>query len=216
MSERAIAEIIIRMCQRLNGKNMLAAADGNVSYRINDERILITPAGVNKAYINFDKLALITLDGDIVHGHPSTERSMHLEIYRRCPLAKAIIHAHPPTAIAWTIAHPDLRELPADCMSELVLAVGSIPIVPYVRPGTEIMGTALHPFLPQHRVMLLARHGAISWGEDLSEAYNGMERLEHTALVLKSAYELGGLSTLPPGEFEALKKMRQKIGPKTL
>src|SRR5581483_2454180 len=125
-------------------------------------------------------------------------RLMHLEVYRSCPKAKAVVHAHPPTAIAWTIAHPEMKMLPSDCMSELILAVGDLPVVPYARPGTLNMGEVLRPYLPGSRVMILARHGALSWGEDLDEAYNGMERLEHTALILKSAWELGGLTALPP------------------
>jgi L-fuculose-phosphate aldolase len=65
-------------------------------------------------------------------------------------------------------------------------------------------------------VILLGRHGAISWGEDLEEAYNGMERLEHIAQILKSAHELGGITTLPPAEVAALRKMRAEMGERTL
>jgi L-fuculose-phosphate aldolase len=216
VTQEQVAAKIVSICQRLNAKNYLASADGNVSYRMNDEKILITPAGVNKAELDPKDLAVIKLDGTVVSGKPSSERAMHLKIYARAPEARAVVHAHPPTAIAWTIARPDLKELPKDSMSELILAVGRVPIAPYARPGTSAMGEVLEAFLPDHRVMILARHGALSWGEDLSEAYNGMERLEHAALILKSAVELGGLTTLPSGEVDVLQEMRKKLGPKTL
>ena len=207
---------IAAVCKRLNQKNYLAAADGNVSFRISDREILITPSGVNKTDLDPSQMARITIDDEILSGTPSSERKMHLEVYRRCPKAKAVVHAHPPTAIAWSIARPDLRELPSDCMSEVILAVGRIPIVPYARPGTSQMGEVLAPYLPGSRVMILARHGAISWGENLDEAYNGMERLEHSALILKTAHDLGGLTSLAPEEISVLREMRKKLGERTL
>lgn len=216
MSIHPQAEHLVEICRRLHGKNMLASADGNVSYRVSDEEILITPAGVNKARLKPADVAVITLGNEIVSGKPSSERLMHLEVYRRSPQARAIVHAHPPTAIAWTVARPDLKELPAEALSELILAVGRVPVAPYARPGSLDMGTVLHPYLPECRVILLARHGAIAWGEDIEEAYNGMERLEHVAQILKSAVELGGITTLPAGEVAALREMRRGLGERTL
>lgn len=207
---------IAEVCRRLHARNLLASADGNVSVRLSDEEILFTPTGVNKAYLNEKDLAVVTLDNRVLKGNPSGERLMHLEVYRRCPRARAIVHAHPPTAIAWTVARPDLNELPAEALSELILALGSIPIAPYARPGTAEMGTILAPYLPGSRVILLARHGALSWGEDLEEAYNGMERLEHVAIILKNAHDLGGLTFLPKEEVVALKEMRSRMGERSL
>lgn len=207
---------IIEVCRRLHARNLLAAADGNVSFRLSDEEILFTPTGVNKARMREEDIAVVTLDNRVLSGKPSGERLMHLEVYRRCPQARALVHAHPPTAIAWTVARPDLRELPAEALSELILAVGAVPVAPYARPGTEDMGTVLQPFLPHRRVILLARHGALSWGEDLEEAYNGMERLEHISQILKSAHDLGGITTLPAAEVAVLREMRAKMGERTL
>ena len=206
----------MEICRRLNSKNLLAAADGNVSLRLADNEILITPSGRNKAHIRPQDIATITLDNEVVDGVPSGERLMHLEVYRNVQEAKAIVHAHPPAAIAWSIAFPEAKELPSGCMSELILALGSVPIAPYARPGTRDMGKVLAPFLPDSRVMILGRHGAISWGEDLEEAYNGMERLEHTCLILKYAHEFGGISELPPDEISVLREMRARMGGKSL
>lgn len=216
MIEHNIAQKIVDICQRLHGKNMLAAADGNVSYRVSDEQIYITPTGINKAFMKISDIATIDIRNRVLSGKPSGERLMHLEVYKQCPKAKCVVHAHPPHAIAWSVARPELRELPSDCLSEVILAVGKIPIVNYARPGTEDMGENLRPFLPQYRTMILSRHGAISWGETLNEAYNGMERLEHSAQILQIAHTLGTLTTLPEREIAALKEMRTKIGDRTL
>ena len=207
---------IVEVCRRLYQRNMLAAADGNVSYRCSDEKILITPTGKAKAFISEDHIATITLSGECIQGTPSGEYLMHLEVYKQCPEAKAVVHAHPPTAIAWTIARPELTELPGSCLPEVILATGKIPIAPYARPGTQEMGIHIRPFLPQHKVMILARHGGLSWGENLEEAYWGMERLEHCADILKRASELGSLTPLPDEEVQSLMAIRKKMGNKTL
>ncbi|MBS1970334.1 MAG: class II aldolase/adducin family protein [Bdellovibrionales bacterium] len=212
----ALIEQIVEMARRLHARNMLAAADGNISYRISDDEILITPSGVAKAFMKPHEMAVVTLDNKVLSGSPSGERLMHLEIFKNCPKAKAVIHAHPPTAIAWSIARPELKELPCNSLSEVILACGSIPFVPYARPGTLDMGTHLKPFLPSHRAMILSRHGAVAWGEDLDEAYRGMERIEHSALILAKAVQLGGLTTLPPDEVKALYEMRKTMGERLL
>lgn len=203
---------IIYVAQQLYNKNLLAAADGNISYRINDEEILITPTGKAKARLQPEDMAVITIQNQIKSGHPSSECLMHLSIYQQCAAARCVIHAHPPKAIAWTIARPDLTELPSNCLSELILATGRVPIVPYSRPGTQAMGDMLTPYLPDCRIMLLARHGALTWGEDLQETLNGMERLEHTAEILLHTIALGGITNLPDEEIAALKLMRSRMG----
>jgi L-fuculose-phosphate aldolase len=211
-----ISSQIVEIAQRLHARNMLAAADGNISFRISDDEILITPSGIAKAFMKPQDIAVITLDNRTLVGKPSGERLMHLEIYRNCPKARAVIHAHPPTAIAWTIARPELKELPADSLSEVILATGRIPFVPYARPGTLEMGTHLKSFLPKHRALILSRHGAVAWGEDLEEAYRGMERIEHSALILAKAVQLGGLTSLPADEVAVLHKMREELGERLL
>lgn len=209
-------EEIVEIARRLHARNMLAAADGNISVRISDDEIWITPTGRPKSSLAPDEMARITLDNKIISGNPSSERLMHLALYRACPEARAIVHAHPPTAIAWSLARPDWKELPFDGLPEVILALGGIPIVPYARPSTQAMGDYLLPFLPKHRALILARHGAISWGDSLNEAYSGMERLEHTSHILKLAHELGGMSPLPPSEVSALLEMRRLLGPRSL
>lgn len=216
MLDLEISHRIIKAGQRLYSRNMLAAADGNISVRLEDGTILLTPSGVSKAHISPEQLALIDLEGRIIKGQPSGERDMHLAIYRHCPKARAVIHAHPPHAVAWSLARPDLTELPNDSLSEIILGMGQVPIVPYARPTTPAMGENLEPFLPQSRALILSRHGAVAWGEDLDEALNGIERLEHSAQMLWIAQTLGGAKPLPQEEVAALKEMRAKFGERLL
>ena len=207
---------LIEACRRLHTGGLLAASDGNVSIRLPDGRIVITPRGVPKAKVKAGDLAYLSASGATLSGHPSSERAMHLAIYRAVPEAQAIVHAHPPTAIAWSLARPELKELPSEGLPEVILAAGRIPIVPMAMPGTEAMGTNLLPFLPAHRLMILARHGGLSWGAHLDEAVGGIERLEQVAEILWKAETLGGAKPLSGSELEELRALRAKIGPKII
>ena len=215
-SERLIREQIIKTAGMLHQKNMLAACDGNISYRIDDDTILITPSGKPKFLLAVDDIAVINIDGKVLEGKPSSEMLMHLEVYRMRVDAKAVIHAHPPTAVAYSIACPKAEEISGRSFSELILAVGKLPIVPFQMPGSPEMGTALHPYIKDSKVMVLARHGAISFGEDLVEAYNGMERLEHSCEILLKAKTFGAVTELDDQTIDQLYAMRKKIGDKTL
>lgn len=210
-SERAARETIVEIGRRLHARGWLAAADGNISVRLSSENILITPSGVHKGFLAAEDICRITIDNRILEGKPSGERLMHLAVYRQAPKAVAVVHAHPPVATAWTIARPDWRELPSECLSEVILAAGKIPFVPYAQPGTQQMGDNLLPYLPDSRLMILSRHGALAWGGSLAEAYNGIERLEHAAVVLAHAQTLGGLTRLPEQEVARLWQMREQM-----
>jgi len=215
-SEQHIREEIIKTATMLHHKDMLAACDGNISYRYDDNTILITPSGKPKFLLVEDDIAVVDISGNVIKGKPSSEMLMHLEVYKMREDARAVIHAHPPTAVAYSIAHPEAEEIPGNSFSELILAVGKLPIVPFRMPGSLEMGTALHPFIKDHKVMVLARHGALSFGEDLIEAYNGMERLEHSCEILLKAESFGAVTELDEQTIDELHAMREKIGDKTL
>lgn len=215
MSDALLLDLL-DACRRLHTGGLLAASDGNLSVRLPNGLIAMTPSGVPKAKVQLGDLAYLELNGTVVSGRPSSERAMHLAVYQTVPEAKAIVHAHPPTAIAWSLARPDLTELPADGLPEVILAAGSIPIVPMAIPGTEAMGANLLPFLPQHRLLILARHGGLCWGEHMDEAAGGMERLEQVATILWKAETLGGAKPLSPSELEDLRALRTKLGPKII
>jgi L-fuculose-phosphate aldolase len=209
-------QALLDAAKRLHDRGLLAAGDGNLSVRLEDGRIAMTPRGVPKAQVRLEELAFLALDGQVLSGHPSSERAMHLAVYRAVPEARAVVHAHPPTAIAWTLARPALAELPSDSLPEVILAAGRIPVVPMSIPGTEAMGIALLPFLPAHRLMILARHGGLAWGESMREAAGGMERLEQVAEILWKAETLGGAKPLRDAELAELRALRAKIGPRVL
>ena len=195
---------------------------------------MITPSGVPKNSLKVGDIVSIGLDGELKQNlveklirllrsqmfkvtslSPSSEKGMHIFIYQKNKKARAVIHAHPPYAVSLSLARPDWREIPP-ALSEVVLALGKIPIIPYARPGTEAMGEALSPFLEEAKAFILSGHGALTWGESLQEAYLAMERLEHTCQMIYLAEALGGCKALPEDELKALWKIRKSFRNKVL
>nr|WP_320132772.1 class II aldolase/adducin family protein [uncultured Holophaga sp.] len=213
-SETEVLLALAEVCHHMHLRNLMAAGDGNASWRFPDGRIAMTPTGVSKENLSPQDFAWLGPDGEVLRGRPSSERLMHLAVYRHCPEARCVLHAHPPTAIACSLAHPEWEEVPGTAMPEVILAAGRIPVVPYANPGTPALGEVLVPYLPEHRLMLLPRHGGIAWGESVAEVRSGMERLEHVCHILRMALGMGGFSPLPEEDLQVLRARRASLGPR--
>lgn len=205
--EGALRHAIVRVCRRLYERGLIAGADGNVSVRLGNDRLLVTPAGIAKVDVGEDDLMVVTIEGRPVAGtgRPSSELGMHLRIYARRRDVRAVVHAHPPLATALAVAGEDLL-LPV--LPEIVVQTGGVPLVPYATPGTEALADAIEPFLVHYDAFLMANHGATSLGPDLSSAHQRMESLEHAAQVLLFARLLGRVNSLSKEQHQALLDLR--------
>jgi L-fuculose-phosphate aldolase len=201
--ELQLKQEMVRICRMLHQKNLIAASDGNVSLRCGDF-LLCTPSGINKGFMEADDVITVDLEGRLVsgRGRPTSEMQMHLLAYRLRPEVGAVIHAHPPLATACSIAGVSLEE---PVLPEVVVTLRKIPTAAYATPTTAQLSEAIRELLKDYDAIILARHGAMTVGRDLMEAYNKMEKLEHTALVVLTARLLGGVSALPPEKVEKLR-----------
>ena len=191
-------------CKKLYEKNLIAGCDGNVSEK-KENQIFITPANINKSKLQEEDLCLIDLYGNPLKGQASTEKHMHLSIYKYQKKAQAIVHAHPPFAIALSLAKPNWKKLPP-ALPEIIIALGEVPFVPYVCPGTKELGEALKHFIQKSKALILSHHGAVVWGESLEEAFLIMEQLEHSCKILCASEAIGKTTLLPKKEIEKLLK----------
>jgi L-fuculose-phosphate aldolase len=200
---------MVEICRMLHRKNLVAATDGNVSARVGDY-LLTTPSGVNKGWVKEEQLIIVDLNGGLVEGsgRPTSELAMHLTVYRLRPEVQAVVHAHPPLATAFTIAGVSLEE---QVLPEVVLNLGVILTAAYATPSSPEVPEAIRELIKNHDALLLDRHGAVTVGGDLMEAYNRMEKLEHTAMVLLMAHLLGGVRALPPEEVAKLLTLKLKM-----
>lgn len=205
----ALRREIVTSCQRLYARGLIAGPDGNVSVRLAGDRILVTPAGLSKVDVQTSDLVEMTLDGRVRGGgaKPSSEVLMHLRIYQRRPDVHAVVHAHPPTATAFSVAGESLA---SDVLPELIHQVGRVPVVPYEMPGTSALADAFEPFLATHDAFLMANHGATTVGPTLSSALQRMESLEHGATILLTARLLGRVNSLAPSQVQALLDARAR------
>jgi L-fuculose-phosphate aldolase len=191
---------LVEIAKRLYAKNMNAALGGNVSIRLGDE-IAITPAGINKGFMTEDDVVIVDMEGNKLggNGKPSSEGKMHYEIYKLRPDVHAIIHAHPPFAVGFALAHHDL---PDDILPEASILLGHVPCLAYVTPSTIELAREVARGLAHRNAAFMANHGAITVGTDLEEAYNRMELLEQTCMSVVYASILGGVHHIPEPEME--------------
>src|SRR5512135_3547702 len=208
-SERQHRDDIVRYGRRLHERFFVAATDGNLSVRLDDGTVLCSPTCVSKGMMEHDDLVVVDMAGHKVRGHraPSSEIAMHLLIYRLRPDVNAVVHAHPPTATGYAAAGMALTE--ALC-SEVVITLGSIPLARYGCPGTKELSDGLEPLIPRHDAILMANHGVVTYGEDLSHAYMNMETVEHFARIALVVHQLGRQQLLSGEDVNKLMAAREK------
>lgn len=192
MTETRLREDLIRVCRQLETQGLLAATDGNVSCRVGPDRLLITPGGARKGELKPLDLVLMDLNsGSIVagHGKASSELRMHLLVYRKRADVNAVVHAHPPLLTGCTLAGIQFR---AEVLPEVWIGIGPVPTAPYATPTTEELVESIRPFVADHQAILLERHGSLTVGRSLKEAFMRLEKLEHAAHTLLFSYLLSG------------------------
>jgi L-fuculose-phosphate aldolase len=200
---QTLAVEVVQVCGWMYQKNFIASSEGNVSVRLAPDRLLVTPRGMHKGFLQPEQLVITDLDGCRVSGEhfPSSELQLHLVAYRERPDVRAVVHAHPTTAIACSLAGVSLSD---GVVPEVLTALGAIPTAPYATPGTAEAGGVIRPLIRQFDALVLARHGSVTVGATLQEAYSKLEMLEHTAQILFLARLLGPVSPLPKEEVARL------------
>ena len=160
-SEATLRAQIVEVGRRLYARGYIASNDGNISARLDDDRLLMTPKSVSKGFMTPDMMVITDLDGRKLAGDrdPSSELQMHLEVYRQRPDVEAVVHAHPPTATGFAVAGIPLDRA---VLAEVVTTLGSIPIAEYATPSTAELPEAVRKYIKAHDGMLLANHGALT------------------------------------------------------
>ena len=202
---------IVEVGRRLWERGYVASNDGNISVRLDDTRLITTPKSVSKGFMTPDMMVITDLDGRKIAGErdPSSEIKMHLEVYRNRPDARAVVHAHPPTATGFAVAGIPLDRA---VLAEVITTLGSIPIAEYATPSTEELPAAVRKYVKAHDGLLLANHGALALAGDVMAAYYRMETIEHFAKISLVARTLGRENLLSRDEVERLQGLRGMYG----
>jgi L-fuculose-phosphate aldolase len=210
-TESALRAEIVEVGRRMYARGYTASNDGNISARLGQDRLLMTPKSVCKGFMTPDMMCVTDLEGRKLQGDrdPSSEMLMHLEVYRQRPDVQAVVHAHPPTATGFAVAGIPLDRA---VLAEVLTTLGSIPIAAYATPSTGELPAAVGKFIKAHDGMLLANHGALTVGSDLFAAYYKMETIEHFAKISLVARLLGGENLLAREEVTRLQQLRGVYG----
>ncbi len=205
---------IIEVGKRTYARGYVASNDGNISARIDKDRVLITPTGVSKGFMKVEDLVIVDFNGKVVSGSkkPSSEVFMHIQVYKDRPDVNSVCHAHPPYATGFAVAGIPLDKC---ILPEVIVALGSVPLIEYGTPGTEEFYKPVVKLLKDYDAFLLANHGALTIGKDVLNAYHKMETIEHFAHIAFVAQQIGYVKTLSPDQVKKLIDLREKFGIRT-
>ncbi|MCJ7812487.1 class II aldolase/adducin family protein [bacterium] len=211
-SEWELKRLILDIGKRIWTRGYVAANDGNITIRINDNEILTTPTGVSKGFMTPDMIIKMNMNGKVISQspkfRPSSEVKMHIEVYQQREDIKAVVHAHPPYCTSFAVAGIPLNKC---VLPEAVLTLGAVPIAPYGTPSTMEIPDSIKPIIQRSDAVLLANHGALTLGTDLVNAYHRMETLEHSAQIIYTAIQLGNVNMIPSEEVKKLMELREKM-----
>lgn len=196
---------ICEVGKRLYNLFLIAGNDGNISVRLDDKRILVTPSGISKGRLKPEDMVIVSPDGELLAAAagrvPSSEHRMHLIIYRNRPDIRAVVHAHPPTATGLAAAGVGLDHI---FLPEAVIRTGPTPCVPYTIPGGNELPESLVPYLKDHDTLLLGNHGVVAYTDDLWEAQAFLETVELAARIFLAAKAAGVVNYLSEAQIAAL------------
>jgi len=212
MQEQEARLQIVEAGKLLRDRFFVAANDGNISVRLGDNQVLITPTNVNKGDVTVDSILKIDLQGNVISGSkkPSSETKMHLAVYKARPDVIAIVHAHPPAATGFAACH--IRLDTDIILPEIVFGLGKVGFAEYGTPTTQEIPNAVEKEIPDCDAMLLSNHGALTVGTDVMHAYYRMEVLEMYARVRLVTRILGEPKPLSQNEISTLYKVREEQG----
>ncbi len=212
MTDFEAKKAILDIGKRMYDKGFVAANDGNISCKTSPRTIWTTPTGVSKGFMTQDMLVKMDLEGKILIGRmkPSSEVKMHLRVYKENPGLKAVTHAHPPVATSFAIAGISLDSA---ILTEAVMGLGTIPVAKYATPGTQEVPDSIAPFVNAYNGVLLANHGALTWGNDLYQAFYRLESIEYYATILMyTGNIIGRQNILSCSQVNKLLEIRKKLG----
>ena len=213
MNEYEIKKQICDIGKRMYARNMVAANDGNISVKLNDNEFLCTPTGVSKGFMTPEFICKVDAKGKVIQANgsykPSSEIKMHMRVYEKRPDVGSVVHAHPNFATSFAIAGIALTQ---PIMPEAVIALGCVPIAEYGTPSTVEIPDNLEKYLPHYDAVLLENHGALTWSVDLNAAYMKMESVEFYAELLYKSKMLGGPKEFDKEQIEKLYAIRRQMG----
>ncbi len=189
------AEDICEIGRRMYNRELVSSNDGNISIRIDNAKILITPTLTSKGFMKKEDIIVIDYEGRVLKGDkkPSSEFMLHTQVYKLRKDINAVVHAHPVTASAFAVTG---RKVDMRYMPEAIMTLGTFHVAEYAKPGTKELSESIIPFI-NNNGCLLANHGAVCWSKDVYSAYYLLEQLEFYCKTSILAEQIGKPNIIP-------------------
>jgi L-fuculose-phosphate aldolase len=209
LTECELRRDLVRFSKWLSRLGFTPGTSGNLSARLDEQRLLVTPTGASKYLLTAADMVVVDLQGRQLTGprKVTSEVSMHLAVYQHRNDVTAVIHSHPPIATAFACAGRALDEM---LCQEAVMTLGIVPLAKYATTGTDEVAASLIPLIQGHEAILMANHGVVSYGKTLLEAFLKMETVEHLAHISLIAHQLGSAQPLRADQVEQLHRAKMK------
>ena len=217
-TETELREQICRVGRLMYQQGYVDGTGGNISARLDAERVLVSPSGLATGFLEPEQLIIVNLAGERVDEpsaanaalRPTSESSMHLECYRQRADVMGVVHAHPPTAVALTLVGFDFQQC---LIPEMVVLLGMAPTAPYSTPSSKENRDAIANLIQEHDAIMLSNHGSLTVAKSLWDAYLLLESLEHNAGIIHRALQLSSeLKPIPADKIEQLLAYREQFG----
>src|SRR6266567_755412 len=214
-TEGTLRRELVRFSKWLYRLGYMPGTSGNLSVLLDRDTLLATPTGASKYLLRPEDMVVVNLEGEQLAGSRkvTSEIGMHLAIYKQREDVEAVIHSHPPIATAFACTGRPLDEM---FCQEAVMTLGSVPLAGYATTGTDEVAASLTPLVPNHDAILLANHGAVTYGRDLIDAFLKMETLEHLAQIRLAAHQLGCVRTLEEEQAARLLRAKERYAQRSL
>ena len=200
MNEIELRKKIVDMGNKLVEKKLTYGSSGNISCRLDEERILITPSNIPYEKIEPQDILIVDFNGNVEgEKNPSIETPMHLAIYKQRKDVKAIIHFHSLYAMAVASSKKSIPVFLDELFSHIG---GNIDVAEYALPGSEELAKNVVKVLKDKNAVLLSNHGAVCCGKSLEDAFEIAEILERICKIYILSSILGGIKELPEEGIE--------------
>jgi len=213
MNELELREQMCLVGRLMRQNGYIDGKSGNLTARLDPERILATPSGSAKGFMNPDQLMIVNIDDGKTandQSRPTSELAMHLECYKQRADVQGVVHAHPPTAVALTLVGYDFQQC---ILPEMVMLLGLVPTIPYATLASSENLDAISQLIVEHDAIMLSHHGSLTVAATLWDAYLRLESLEHSARILYMAAQMpGGIRTIPSQQLEKVLAIRKRLG----
>ena len=195
------------LCKKLYDKGFSPAKSGNISYK-QENSILITPSGFCLGDVEEKDFAVVDLDGNLLGSSqkPSSEKIMHIEIYKQRPDVKCILHIHAPKITAFAVAQIPINK--AGLAEAVFYDLCNVPIAKYATPSSKELALNVSELAKNNNCILMANHGVIICGSDMKDAYFRLEDLYGVVETYLWATVLGRITELTPEQQQELIKLR--------